>query len=93
MTHATTGSGPSASFLGSDMRAAYYGGTALTGAGQNLGLFEFVGTDLADLNTYFKNVGQTNNVPITLLSTDGTSTPAWIRGLAAIATTRNRRST
>ena len=72
--HATTGSGPSASFLGSDMRAAYYGGTALTGAGQNLGLFEYEGTDLADLNTYFKNVGQTNNVPITLLSTDGTST-------------------
>jgi subtilase family serine protease len=74
VSHATTGSGPSASFLGSDMRAAYYGGTALTGAGQNLGLFEFLGTDLADLNTYFKNVGQTNNVPITLLSTDGTST-------------------
>jgi kumamolisin len=74
VTHATTGSGPSGSFLGSDMRAAYYGGTALTGAGQNLGLFEYLGTDLADLNTYFKNVGQTNNVPITLLSTDGTST-------------------
>jgi subtilase family serine protease len=72
--HATTGSGPSASFLGSDMRAAYYGGTALTGAGQNLGLFEYEGTDLADLTTYFKNVKQTNNVPITLLSTDGTST-------------------
>ena len=74
LSHATTGSGPSASFLGSDMRAAYYGGTALTGAGQNLGLFEFLGTDLTDLTTYFKNVGQTNNVPITLLSTDGTST-------------------
>jgi len=74
VTHATTGSGPSASFLGSDMRAAYYGGTALTGAGQNLGLFEYLGTDLADLTTYFKNVGQTNNVPVTLLSTDGTST-------------------
>ena len=74
VSHATTGSGPSASFLGSDMRAAYYGGTALTGAGQNLGLFEFLGTDLADLTTYFNNVGQTNNVPITLLSTDGTST-------------------
>jgi len=72
--HATTGSGPSASFLGSDMRAAYYGGTALTGAGQNLGLFEYEGTDLADLTTYFKNVDQTNKVPITLLSTDGTST-------------------
>ncbi len=74
VTHATTGSGPSASFLGSDMRAAYYGGTALTGAGQNLGLFEYEGTDLADLNTYFRNVKQTNKVPITLLSTDGTST-------------------
>src|SRR5580658_7251509 len=74
VSHATTGSGPSASFLGSDMRAAYYGGTALTGAGQNLGLFEYLGTDLADLTTYFKNVGQTNNVPVTLLSVDGTST-------------------
>jgi subtilase family serine protease len=74
VSHATTGSGPSASFLGSDMRAAYYGGTALTGAGQNLGLFEYVGTDLADLTTYYKNVGQTNSVPVTLLSTDGTST-------------------
>lgn len=74
VSHATTGSGPSASFLGSDMRAAYYGGTALTGAGQNLGLLEYEGTDLADLTTYFKNAKQTNNVPITLLSTDGTST-------------------
>ena len=74
VSHATTGSGPSASFLGSDMRAAYYGSGSLTGAGQNLGLFEYEGTDLADLATYFKNVGQTNNVPITLLSTDGTST-------------------
>ena len=72
VSHATTGSGPSGSFLGSDMRAAYYGGS-LTGAGQNLGLLEYAGTNLADLNTYFSNVGQTNNVPITLLSTDGTS--------------------
>jgi len=72
--NATTGSGPSASFLGSDMRAAYYGGTALTGSGQSLGLLEYYGTDLADLNTYFANIGQTNSVPITLLSTDGTST-------------------
>jgi kumamolisin len=73
-SHATTGSGPSASFLGSDMRAAYYGGTALTGSGQTVGLLEYYGTDLADVTTYFKNAKQTNNVPITLLSTDGTST-------------------
>jgi subtilase family serine protease len=74
VAHATTGSGPSASFLGSDMRAAYYGGTALTGAGQNLGLLEYVGTNLADLNKYYKNVHQTNKVPIHLVSVDGTRT-------------------
>jgi kumamolisin len=79
VSHATTGSGPSASFLGSDMRAAYYGGTALTGAGQNLGLFEYLGTDLADLTTYFTNAKQTNSVPVTLLSTDGTSTSCLYR--------------
>jgi len=67
---ATTGSGPSSSFLGSDMRAAYYGGTALTGSGQSLGLFEFIGVDLADVTTYFANAGETNNVPITLTSVD-----------------------
>jgi subtilase family serine protease len=71
---ATTGSCPSTSFCGSDMRAAYYEGTALTGSGQSLGLLEYAGTDLADLATYYTNAGQTNNVPITLLSTDGTST-------------------
>ena len=77
---ATTGSGPLSSFLASDMRAAYYGSGALTGAGQNLGLFEFTGTDLSDLETYYKNVGQTNNVPITLYSVDGTSTSCFAPG-------------
>jgi kumamolisin len=72
--HATTGSGPSASFLGSDMRAAYYGSGSLTGAGQNLGLLEYLGTNLADLTTYYTNAHQTNSVPITLVSTDGSST-------------------
>jgi len=74
VSHATTGSGPSASFLGSDMRAAYYGGTALTGSGENLGLFEYEGTDLADLTTYYKNVSQTMPVTPSIISTDGTST-------------------
>ena len=73
-SNATTGSCPDQSFCGSDMRAAYYEGTALTGSGQSLGLLEFIGTDLTDLATYYTNAGQTNNVPITLLSTDGTST-------------------
>jgi subtilase family serine protease len=74
VSNATTGSGPSASFLGSDMRAAYYGGTALTGTGQNLALFEFLDTDLADLTTYYNNVGQTEPYTPTLISTGGYST-------------------
>lgn len=73
-SNATIGSGPSDSFLGSDMRAAYYGATTLTGSGQSVGLLEYAGTDLADLTTYYKNVKQTNNVPITLTSVDGTPT-------------------
>ncbi len=90
VSHATTGSGPSASFLGSDMRAAYYGGTALTGAGQNLGLFEYYGTDLADLTTYYKNIGQTNKVPVTLISADGTSTSCVYNEAGGGATTASR---
>ncbi len=74
VSHATTGSGPDASFLGSDMRAAYYGGTALTGSGQNLALFEYAGTDLSDLSTYYKNVGQTEPFTPTLISTGGFGT-------------------
>ena len=72
-SNATTGSCPGKSFCGSDMRAAYYGGT-LTGTGQSLGLFELIGTDLTDLSTYFSNIGQTNNVTVTLKSVDTQST-------------------
>jgi subtilase family serine protease len=77
VANAATGSGPAGSFLGSDMRAAYYGGTALTGAGQHLGLLEFYGTNLADLHNYFKDAGETNSVPITVLSTDGSKTSCF----------------
>jgi subtilase family serine protease len=83
VSHATTGSGPSASFLGSDMRAAYYGGTALTGSGQNLALFEFAGTDLADLSTYYKNVSQTEPFTPTLISTGGYGTSCVDSGSSA----------
>ena len=72
-SNATTGSGPGASFLGSDMRAAYYGSTSLTGSGQNIGLLEYLGFDIADVNTYYKNVGQTRSFAVTGISTDGSS--------------------
>jgi subtilase family serine protease len=69
---ATTGSCPSQSFCGSDMRAAYYGGT-LTGTGQNIGLLEFAGFDLADVNTYYKNAGQTRTAAVTGVPVGGAS--------------------
>ncbi len=71
---ATTGSCPSASFCGSDMRAAYYGSGPLTGTGQSVGLFELAGTDLADLSTYYTNIHQTLTVPVSLISADGSPT-------------------
>ena len=67
------GSCPGGYYCGSDMRAAYYGSGSLTGAGQNVGLLEYVGYDIADLNTYFSNAKQTNNVPVKGISTDGSS--------------------
>ena len=71
--NATTGSCPDQSFCGSDMRAAYYEGTTLTGAGQNLGLLEYLGYDIADVNTYYQNAGQTLYVPVIGISTDGSN--------------------
>ena len=69
----TTGSGPGGYFTGSDMRAAYYGGTALTGSGQSVGLVEFAGYNLNDVKTYFSKVGQTLRVAVNGVSTDGSS--------------------
>src|SRR5215469_4131477 len=66
-----TGSGPNGSFIGSDMRAAYYGGTTLTGAGQSLGLMELVGWNPADIALYFQTVNQPLNVPVNGISVDG----------------------
>ena len=68
---AQTGSCPGQSFCGSDMRAAYYEGTDLTGAGQYIGLLEFAGFDIADVNTYYQNAGQTRTFTVAGISTDG----------------------
>jgi hypothetical protein len=68
---AATGAGPGGSYLGSDMRAAYYGGTTLTGAGQSVGLAEFDGYDLSDVSLTFSNSGQSYSVPINNVLLDG----------------------
>jgi len=70
-TNGGTGSGPDGNFIGSDIRAAYYGGTTLNGAGQSLGLLEYRGYNLADVQAYFTNVKQPLNVPIVGVSLNG----------------------
>jgi hypothetical protein len=73
------GSGPDGSYLASDMRAAYYGGTALTGAGQTVGLLEFDGYNPSDVNLTFTSVGQSTTVPINNVLLDG-ATGASVSG-------------
>jgi len=46
------------------MRAAYYGSGPLTGSGQAVGLFEYYGYEMSDVDAYFSAVEQTNSVPI-----------------------------
>ena len=65
------GSGPGGAYLGSDMRAAYYGGTALTGTGQSVGLCEFDGYNLSDVTGTFD--GHANSVAINNVLIDGAS--------------------
>lgn len=65
------GSGPDNSYLASDMRAAYYGGSSLTGAGQTVGLLEFDGYNAGDVNLTFSSAGQSSSVPVNNVLLDG----------------------
>ena len=69
----TTGSGPGGNFIGSDLRAAYYGSGSLTGSGQSVGLFEFAGYELSNVQNYFKKLNQPLNVPVNGVSLNGVS--------------------
>jgi subtilase family serine protease len=65
------GSGPGGQYVASDMRAAYYGSGPLNGAGQAVGLFEYAGYEISDVQTYFKNLNQPFNVPVNGVSLNG----------------------
>ena len=67
--HSNAGSGPGGTYLGSDMRAAYYGGSALTGTGQSVGLVEFDGYNMSDVTGTFD--GHSNSVAINNVLIDG----------------------
>ena len=63
------GSGSGGAFRPSDMRAAYAGGTTLTGAGQSVAMVEFDGYNMADV---VSDMGGTAiNVPIVNVLIDG----------------------
>ena len=71
------GSGPSGELWGNDYRDAYVPGTTLTGAGQNIGLFEFETYYPVDITNYWVNAlrqpaATTPNV--VLVSVDGGTT-------------------
>jgi subtilase family serine protease len=63
------GSGPAGAFRPSDMRAAYYGGTALTGSGQSVAMVEFDGYNMVDVTGDMG--GTAINVPIVNVLIDG----------------------
>ncbi len=63
-TSRTTGSAPDHSFTGSDIRAAYYGSGPLDGTGQSVGLFEYYGYNIVDIQNYFSSLDQPLNVPV-----------------------------
>jgi subtilase family serine protease len=68
-----SGSGPYGLFLPGDMRAAYYGATALTGSGQCVGLAEFGGYLISDVASTFYGAATyaTNGTNYTLYYTTG----------------------
>ena len=66
------GSGPGATFIGSDFRNVYVPGTTLGGSGQIVGLVEFDGYYADDIAAYAKEAGL-NPVPIENVYIDGFS--------------------
>jgi subtilase family serine protease len=67
------GSGPGGSYLGSDLRTAYYGSGSLNGTGQTLAIFAFKGYNINDIDTYFNHANESLNVPIKGISVNGAS--------------------
>ena len=59
----STGSAPGGNYAGADFRNAYVPGTALTGSGQSVGLFQLDGFYPSDIAAYERLIGLTNNLP------------------------------
>lgn len=66
------GSGPSATFIGTDFRNAYVPGTTLTGTGQSVGIFALDGYYASDITGYASRAG-IPTVPLKNVLIDGFS--------------------
>ena len=66
-----SGSGPGGSYRGNDFRAAYVPGTALTGAGQSVGLLQYDGYYSNDIASYISQAGITTSVVLTNIAVNG----------------------
>jgi uncharacterized repeat protein (TIGR01451 family) len=78
------GSGPGGSYRGNDFRNAYVPGTALTGAGQSVGLLQFDGYYSNDIASYISQSGINTSVSLVNVPVNGgVSTPS--AGMAEVA--------
>jgi hypothetical protein len=73
-----SGSGPGGYYLGSDMRAAYYGSGTLAGRGQSIALVQFDGYDISDVVESFNGAASASanggNYVLSYTPPDGKST-------------------
>ncbi|MEI7910733.1 MAG: MBG domain-containing protein, partial [Verrucomicrobiota bacterium] len=69
------GSGPGGAYGGGDFRAAYVPGTALTGAGQSVGLLQFDGYYASDIAAYKTQFGLPDVPLVNVAVNGGVSTP------------------
>jgi subtilase family serine protease len=74
-TSPVPGSAPGGWYLGSDIRAAYYGNGPLTGAGQSVGLMELAPYNPSGITTYFQKFGPPLTAQVVPISADGTTAP------------------
>jgi xanthomonalisin len=74
-TSPVQGSAPGGWYLGSDIRAAYYGNGPLTGAGQSVGLMELAAYNPSSVTTYFQKFGPPLTTQVVPISADGSTTP------------------
>ncbi len=79
-TSPVQGSAPGGWYLGSDIRAAYYGSGPLDGTGQKVGLMELAAYNPSSITTYFQKFGPPLVTQVVPISADGGATKPTCTG-------------